>query len=171
MGQKFHKLNSKYGIIDYPILLKDLESIIQEFPKSERKFYEYAIKALKRKLGKRKRFYIWLLQIQSLLNLVLWLSLKRNFYLSLWKAVFRGADTEVVEFKSIKEVDFDIAPNPLGMATMQLGILHLKIKGKLGMSSKRTIRNIDEHSLDKIVAILREQQNKKPVFGLFFLYG
>lgn len=45
MGQKFHKLNSKYGIIDYPILLKDLESIIQEFPKSERKFYEYAIKA------------------------------------------------------------------------------------------------------------------------------
>lgn len=40
MGQKFHKLNSKYGIIDYPILLKDLESIIQEFPKSERKFYE-----------------------------------------------------------------------------------------------------------------------------------
>lgn len=40
---------------------------------------------------------------------------------------------------------------------MQLGILHLKIKGKLGMRSKRTIRNIDEHSLDKIVAILREQ--------------
>ncbi|MFE6377364.1 hypothetical protein ACFVLF_22765, partial [Bacillus subtilis] len=55
MAQKFQKLNYKYGIINYPIFLKELETIIQEFPKSERKFYEYAIKALKKEVGKKEK--------------------------------------------------------------------------------------------------------------------
>ncbi|MEC1539790.1 PH domain-containing protein [Bacillus subtilis] len=158
MGQKFHKLNSKYGIIDYPILLKDLESIIQEFPKSERKFYEYAIKALKKDVKKKEKILHMTSADPKLTKFgFMVITEKKLLFVTMKGGIFGGADTEVVEFKSIKEVDFDIAPNPLGMATMQLGILHLKIKGKLGMSSKRTIRNIDEHSLDKIVAILREQ--------------
>lgn len=56
MTQKSHKLNSKFGIIDYPLFLKDLESFIQEFPKSERKFYEYAFKAFKKSWKKGKDF-------------------------------------------------------------------------------------------------------------------
>lgn len=89
---------------------------------------------------------------------------KKLLFVTMKGGIFGVADTEVVEFKSIKEVDFDIAPNPLGMATMQLGILPLKIKGKLGMSSKRTIRNIDERSLDKIVA----NKIKSPFLGFSF---
>ncbi|KXZ13515.1 hypothetical protein AXI59_04890 [Bacillus nakamurai] len=158
MAQKFQKLNYKYGTIEYPIFLKELESIIQEFPKSERKFYEYAIKALKKEVGKKEKILHITSADPKLTKFgFMVITEKKLLFVTMKGGIFGGADTEAVEFKSIKEVDFDIASSPFGTATMQLGILHLKIKGKLGMSSKRTIRNIDEHSLDRIVSILRDK--------------
>lgn len=124
MAQKFQKLNYKYGIIDYLIFLKELESIIQEFPKSERKFYEYAIKALKKEVGKKEKI-LHITSADPKLTKFGFMVITEKI-VTMKGGIFGGADTEVVEFKSIKEVDFDIAPNPLGMATMQLGILHLK---------------------------------------------
>lgn len=94
MGQKFHKLNSKYGIIDYPILLKDLESIIQEFPKSERKFYEYAIKALKKEVGKKEKILHMTSADPKLTKFgFMVITEKKLLFVTMKGGIFGGADT------------------------------------------------------------------------------
>ncbi|MCK6258180.1 PH domain-containing protein [Fictibacillus sp. KIGAM418] len=73
-----------------------------------------------------------------------------NLYLvSMKMGFFGGAQTEAIPYNNIKSIDFDLAPDPVGIALTNLGILYLEINGIIG-SSKRTIRNIPEEHLDNL---------------------
>jgi len=37
-----------------------------------------------------------------------------------------------VKYEDIKDVDFDVTPNPFGLAQMNLGVVYLGMKGMFG---------------------------------------
>ncbi|MDM8152186.1 PH domain-containing protein [Priestia megaterium] len=82
---------------------------------------------------------------------------KKLYLISLKGGMFGGAEIEPVKYEDVKNVDFDITPNPFGKAQIELGVLYLEIKGLFGGVKKRTIRNIPEEKIDKIVKLVREQ--------------
>lgn len=156
MANKYTKLNYRFGLIEYPVTLKEMEEISLEFPKTERKFYEMTIKALNKVIKEDEKIYSFTSADPKLTKTgFIIITDKKLVLVSMKGGLLGGAETETIQYKDIVEVDFDIAPNPFGMAQMELGILELKIKATLG-SKKRTIRNIPENSLDKIVRIIRE---------------
>lgn len=159
MTSKYTKLNHRFGIIEYPVTLKEMEEISLEFPKTERKFYEFAISALKKIMKPEEQIYSFTSADPKLTKTgFLVITDQKVILVSMKGGLFGGAETEVLTYKDIVGVDFDIAPNPFGAAQMELGILELQIKGMLG-SKKRTIRNIPEQSLDRIVHVLRDFSN------------
>ncbi|MCM3788196.1 PH domain-containing protein [Domibacillus indicus] len=152
---KFTKFNSRFGEIEYPITLSEMEEISLEFPKSERKFYEMAIKALKKVMKPDEKIYSFSSADPKLTKTGFMIIGEQNLYFTTLKGgLMGGADAEVVKYKDIKSVDFDIVPNPFGMAQMELGMVILEMKGMFS-SKKRTIRNIPESNLDAIVERLR----------------
>jgi hypothetical protein len=156
MSTKYTKLNYRFGIIEYPVTLKEMEEIALEFPKSERKFYDFAIKALTKVMGKEEKIYSFTTADPKLTKTGFIVIGENNLYFAWMKGgLLGGAEAETLKYSEIKNVDFDIAPNPLNMAQMELGILILETKGLLG-NKKRTIRNIPEDSLDTIVRIIRD---------------
>lgn len=155
MASKYTKLNSRFGIIEYPVTLKEMEEISLEFPKTERKFYEMAIKSLKKVIKEDERIYSFTSADPKLTKIGFLVVTEIKLVLvSMKGGIMGGADTEIIKYQDIKSVDFDVAPNPIGLSQMELGILYLKLKGLLG-GKKRTIRNIPEHSLDSIVKTIR----------------
>lgn len=159
MANKFTKLNYRFGIIEYPVTLKEMEEIILEFPQTERKFYEFAIKDLKKVLKEDENIFSFSTADPKLTKTgFLVITDKQIVLVSMKGGLFGGAESEVVQYSDIVDVDFDIAPDPLGMAQMELGILNLKTKGGFG-GKKRTIRNIPKNRLDYIVKLIREGSN------------
>ncbi|MGG4042086.1 PH domain-containing protein [Bacillus smithii] len=157
MSAKFTKLNYRFGIIEYPVTLKEMEEISLEFPKSERKFYDFAIDALKKVLKKDEKIYAFTTANPKLTKTGFIVVAEHNLILVTMKGgLFGGAETELIKYDTIKKVDFDIAPDPFGKALMDLGILYLEIKGVFS-SKKRTIRNIPERNLDHVVKVIREK--------------
>lgn len=155
MATKYTKLNSRFGIIEYPVTLKEMEDISLEFPKSERKFYEMAIKALKKSMKDNEKIYSFTSADPKLTKTGFLVVTESNLILvSMKGGLMGGAETEVIKYGDIKSVDFDLAPNPMGLAQMELGIIYLEVKGMLG-NKKRTIRNIPDYSLDSIVKTIR----------------
>jgi len=150
----FVKLNHRYGVLEYPITLKEMEEISKEFPKTERKFYEYAFKALRKVMKENENIYRFDVANPSLTKTGFIVVGEENLYLvSMKGGLFGGADVETVKYADVRDVDFDIIPSP---GVMQGGVLHLKIKGLIG-SKKKTIRNISEHSIDALVKAIRER--------------
>lgn len=157
MSTKYTKLNSRFGIIEYPVSLEEMKEIILELPKSERKFYEIALQPLKVFMKKDEQILLFTIADAKLTKTGFMVITDKKIYLiSLKGGFFGGADIEPIKYEDIKSVDFDIAPNPFGKAQMELGILYLELKGILG-SKKRTIRNIPEEKIDKILKLIREQ--------------
>lgn len=157
MSTKFTKLNSRFGVIEYPVTLKEMEEISLEFPKSERKFYEFAIKALKKDMKDNEQIYSFTSADPKLTKTgFLVITDQKIIFVTMKGGLFGGAETEVLQYKDIVGVDFDIAPNPMGLAQMELGILILEIKGMIG-KKKRTIRNIPQNQLDRIVKLIRDK--------------
>jgi hypothetical protein len=159
MTTKYTNLNYRFGIIEYPVTLREMEEISLEFPKTERKFYEFAIAALKKIVGESEQIFSFTTANPKLTKTGFIIVTNAKIILvSMKGGLFGGAETEIIQYKDIKGVDFDIAPNPFGAAQMELGILELKTKGALG-TKKRTIRNIPENSLDCIVKLIRDFSN------------
>lgn len=70
--------------------------------------------------------------------------------------LFGGAEAEVVKYKDIKEVDFDIAQGLFGISLMNTGIIYLKVKKMLG-TKKRTISNIPDYNVDGVLKAIRNK--------------
>lgn len=152
---KFTKLNQTLGVIEYPVSLEEMKKITLEFPKTERKYYEMSIKALGKTMKKDEKILSFTTADAKLTKTGFMIIGDKNLYFTTHKGgILGGADVEVVKYSDIKNVDFDIAPNLMGMAQMELGIVLLQIKGMIG-SKKRTIRNIPEYNLDYVVNQLR----------------
>lgn len=152
---KFTKFNETLGVIEYPITLEEMKKIILEFPKTERKFYEISIKALNKSMKKDEKILSFTTADSKLTKTGFMIIGDKNLYFTTLKGgLLGGADVEVIKYSDIKNVDFDIAPNPMGIALMELGIVLLEIKALIG-SKKRTIRNIPDYNLDYIVTQLR----------------
>jgi hypothetical protein len=152
---KFVKLNHRYGVLEYPVTLKEMEEISKEFPKTERKFYEYAFKALRKVMKEDEKIYSFDVADPKLTKTGFIVVGEHNLYLVAMKGgLFGGAETEVVKYADIKNVDFDIIKTPI--ALMNTGIIYLEMKGLLG-SKKRTIRNIPDHNIDSIIKAIRER--------------
>lgn len=152
---KFTRFNQTLGVIEYPATLEEMKKIILEFPRTERKIYEMSIKALEKKMKKEEKIFSFNTADSKLTKTGFMIIGESNLYFTTLKGgLMGGADVEVLKYSDIKSVDFDIAPNPLGLAQMELGIILLEIKGMIG-SKKRTIRNIPDYNLDYIVQQLR----------------
>ena len=152
---KYTKLNSRFGILEYPVILDEMESIVQEFPKTERTFYKYAFKELKKVLKKDEKIFSFNGADSKLTKTGFIVVAEHNLiFINLKFGVFGGADSEVIKYKDIASVDFDIIP--VNVSYVESGILYLEIKKMFG-SKKRTIRNISEHNLDNIVKAIRDR--------------
>ncbi|RAS75208.1 hypothetical protein A3864_16200 [Priestia endophytica] len=152
MNTKYTKLNHRFGLLEYPVTLTELQEIILEFPKSERTFYEYALKALEKEIGKNESIYS-LNTADARLTKTGFIVVAESalIFVTMKGGLTGGANTEKVQYKNITEVDFDIVPIA-GNTPMDKGILLLKINNK-----KRTIRNIPEYNLDSLVQAIRER--------------
>lgn len=153
---KFTKLDHQFGIIEYPVTLEDMKTIILDFPKTERKFYEMTIKALAKTMKKDEKIYSFSTANPKMTKTGFMVIGDKNLYLtSLKGGLLGGADVEVIKYSDIKSVDFDITPNPFGLAQMELGVIILEMKAIIG-SKKRKILNIPDYKLDDIVKQLRD---------------
>lgn len=159
MGQ-FTKLNQQFGILEYPVTLEEMKQISLDFPKTERKFYEFAFNALKKVMKKDERIYSFNSANPKLTKTGFIVLAENNLILiSMKGGLLGGADAETIKYKDIKNVDFDIIPSPLGTSAMESGILYLEMKGLLG-GKKRTIRNIPDYHLDSLVKSVRDKISK-----------
>ncbi|HDR7795354.1 TPA: PH domain-containing protein [Bacillus luti] len=154
---KYTKLNERYGVIEYPVTLAEMIAISQELPKTERKFYGYGFDALKKVMKPNEKIYSFEVADPKLTKTGFIVVGEQNLYLVMMKGgLFGGAEAEVVKYKDIKSVDFDIIQGPLGISLMNTGILYLEMKKMFG-SKKRTIRNIPADAIDAIVKEIRNR--------------
>lgn len=160
MSTKYTKLNSRFGIIEYPVSLDEMKEIILELPKTERKFYEIALQPLKVFMKKDEQILLFTIADAKLTKTGFMVITDKKIYLISLKGGFLGgADIEPIKYEDIKNVDFDITPDPFGKAQIELGVLYLEIKALFGGVKKRTIRNIPEEKIDKVVKLVRTQVN------------
>ncbi|WP_342543329.1 PH domain-containing protein [Paenisporosarcina sp. FSL H8-0542] len=154
------KLNQQYLLLEYPVTLEDMERILPELPKTERTYFEYAFKALNKIMKKDEKIYNFNIADPKLTKTGYIVVAEKNLImLSLKGGLFGGMDSEVLKYEDIKDVDFDVTPNPFGLAQMNLGVVYLGMKGMFG-GKKRTIRNIPEENLDNVVSAIRDKVNK-----------
>lgn len=152
------KLNQQYMLMEYPVTINEMERILPELPKTERIYFEFAFKALNKIMKKDEKIYNFNVADPKLIKTGYIVVAERNLiFLSLKGGLFGGMDSEIVKYEDIKSVDFDITPNPFGLAQMNLGIVYLEMKGIFGGSKKRTIRNIPEENLDNVVKAIRDK--------------
>ncbi|KJE29035.1 bacterial PH domain protein [Geobacillus kaustophilus] len=138
-----------------------MEEISKEFPKTERTFYQYAFKALKKVMKEGEKIYSFNVADPKLTKTGFIVVGEHNLYFVAMKGgLFGGAEAEVVKYKDIKSVDFDIIPSPI--ALMNTGIIYLEMKGLFG-SKKRTIRNIPDYNIDSIVKAIRDRISEHSV--------
>ncbi|MGG2091937.1 PH domain-containing protein [Bacillus sp. S13(2024)] len=157
MGSNFTKLNEQYGVIEYPVTLVEMGDISKEFPKTERKFYEFAFNALNKVMKKNEKIYTFEVAHPKLTKTGFIVVGEHNLYFVTMKGgLFGGADAELVKYKDIKNVDFDIIQGPFGVSLMNTGIIYLEMKGLFG-GKKRTIRNIPDYNLDSVVKAIRDR--------------
>lgn len=143
-------LNERYMLVEYPVTLAEMKGSMKDMPKTERLYYEYAFKALRKDMKGTETIHYFTVADSELTKTGFIVVADSNLYLvSIKMGFFGGAQTEAIPYKNIKSIDFDLAPDPFGLALTNLGILYLEIKGIIE-SSKRTIRNIPEEQLDNL---------------------
>ncbi|PEA54973.1 hypothetical protein CON64_09800 [Bacillus pseudomycoides] len=131
--------------------------ISKELPKTERKFYEYAFDALKKVMKTGEKIYYFDVADPKLTKTGFIVVGEHNLYFVMMKGgLFGVAEAEVVKYKDIKSVDFDIIQGMFGVSLMNTGIIYLELKKMFG-SKKRTIRNIPDYNIDSIVKVLRDR--------------
>jgi Bacterial PH domain len=158
MTNKYTKLNERFGLIEFPVSLDEMEQISLEFPKTERTYYEYAIKALRKVMKKDEKIYSFTSADSAFTKTGFMVVAEKNLiFVNLTFGFTGGAVAEVVKYKDIKSVDFDIIPSPFGQ--METGVILLEMKGLIG-TKKRTIRNIPEYNLDSVLNAVRNQVHK-----------
>lgn len=154
---QFTKLDQNMGVIEFPVTLAEMEQTSLEFPKTERKFYEFAFKALKKVMKTDEKIYSFMAANPKLTKTGFIVVAEHNlFFVTMKGGLLGGADAEIVKYKNIKSVDFDIIPGAFGVSLMNTGILYLNLKGVFG-GKKRTIRNIPDYNLDSLVKAIREK--------------
>lgn len=155
---QFTKLNQKFGIIEFPVTLAEMEQISLELPKTERKFYEFAFKALKKVMKTDEKIYSFETADSKLTKTGFIVVAEHNLiFVTMKGGLLGGADTEIVKYTNIKSVDFDIIKGPLGISLINTGILYLELKGGIFGGKKRTVRNIPDYNLDSLVKVIREK--------------
>lgn len=154
---KYTKLDEQFGIIEYPVTLDDMVEISKELPKTERKFYQYAFDALKKVMKAKEAIHYFEVAHPKLTKTGFIVVGEHNLYLVMMKGgLFGGAEAEVVKYKDIKEVDFDIIEELFGVSLMNTGIIYLEMK-KLFGTKKRTIRNIPDYNVDAVLKAIRNK--------------
>ncbi|PGE92019.1 hypothetical protein COE80_28175 [Bacillus pseudomycoides] len=157
MASKYTKLDERFGVIDFPVTLAEMVDISKELPKTERKFYEYAFDALKKVMKSGEKIYAFEVADPKLTKTGFIVVGEHNLYFVMMKGgLFGGAEAEVVKYKDIKSVDFDIIQGPFGVSLMNTGILYLEMKKMFG-SKKRTIRNIPDYNIDALLKTVRDR--------------
>ncbi|CAM4401751.1 hypothetical protein BAMA_18280 [Bacillus manliponensis] len=157
MGSKHTKLNERFSIIDFPVTFAEMVAISKDLPKTERKFYEYAFNALKKNIKQKELIYSFEVADPKLTKTGFIVVAENKLHFVMMKSgLFGEADAESLEYKDIKDVDFDIIRGPLGISLMHTGIIELKVKKMFGTKT-RTIRNIPEYNLDLVVEAIRQR--------------
>ncbi|MBF7156029.1 PH domain-containing protein [Bacillus albus] len=157
MGDKYTKINERYGVLEYPVTLAEITNISKELPKTERKYYEYAFVALKKVMKAKEAIHFFEVADPKLTKTGFIVVGEYNLYLVMMKGgLFGGAEAEVIKYKDIKNVDFDIIEGPFGISLMNTGIIYLEMK-KLFGSKKRTIRNIPDYNVDSVLKAIRNK--------------
>ncbi|MFA2694762.1 PH domain-containing protein [Bacillus mycoides] len=154
---KYTKIDERFGVIEYPVTLTEMVEISKEFPKTERNYYQSAFDALKKVMKAKEAIHCFEVADPKFTKTGFIVVGEHNLYFVMMKGgLFGGAEAEVVKYKDIKEVDFDIAQGLFGISLMNTGIIYLKVKKMLG-TKKRTINNIPDYSVDGVLNAIRNQ--------------
>lgn len=144
-------------MIEFPTTLNELEKVSSKIPKSEREFLKIAFKSLHKIIKKNDKIHSFLTADPKLTKTgFIVLTDKAIILISLHGGLRGKAETEIIKYKKIKSVDFDITKNILNKSFGNPGILHLTIKKILG-KKKRKIRNIPEEHIDSLVQKIKEK--------------
>ncbi|MEG7342493.1 PH domain-containing protein [Bacillus cereus] len=154
---KYTKIDERFGVIEYPVTLNEMVDISKELPKTERTYYKYAFEALKKVMKAKELIHCFEVADPKLTKPGFIVVGEHNLYLVMMKGgFFGGAEAEVVKYKDIKEVDFDIIEGMFGISFMNTGIIYLEIKKMFG-TKKRTIRNIPDYNVDGVLKAIRNK--------------
>ncbi|MGU3372672.1 PH domain-containing protein [Bacillus mycoides] len=154
---KYTKIDERFGIIEYPVTLEEMIEISKELPKTERTYYQYAFDALRKVMKAKEAIHYFEVANPKLTKIGFIVVGEHNLYLLMMKGgLFGGAEAEVVKYKDIKDVDFDITPNLFGVSNMNTGVIYLETKKMLG-TKKRTIGNIPEYNIDALLNTIRDR--------------
>ncbi len=153
---KFTKIDERFGVIEYPVTLTEMVEISKEFPKTERTYYQYAFKALRKVMKPKEVIHFFEGASTKLTKTGFIVVGEHNLYFVMMKGgFFGGAEAEVIKYKDIKSVDFDIIPGLFGSSNAT-GIIYLKIKKMLG-TKKRSISNIPDYNIDALLKVIRDR--------------
>ncbi|PHA94944.1 hypothetical protein COE79_29310 [Bacillus toyonensis] len=154
---KYTKIDERFGVIEYPVTLAEMVEISKELPKTERTYYQYAFDALKKVMKAKESIHCFEVANPKLTKIGFIVVGDYNLYLVMMKGgLFGGAEAEVIKYKDIKNVDFDIAPNVFGLSNVNTGVIYLEIKKMLG-TKKRTISNIPDYNVDGVLKAIRHK--------------
>lgn len=154
---KYTKIDERFGVIEYPVTLNEMVEISKELPKTERKYYQYAFDALKKVMKAKEAIHYFEVADPKLTKTGFIVVGEQNLYLVMMKGgLFGGAEAEVVKYKDIKGVDFDIIQGPFGISLMNTGIIYLEMNKMFG-TKKRTIRNIPDYNVDGVLIAIRNK--------------
>ncbi|ALZ64497.1 hypothetical protein FORC13_p012 (plasmid) [Bacillus cereus] len=155
--KNYTKLDERFGIIEYPVTLTEMVEISKELPKTTRQYYKYAFDALKKVMKAKEAIYFFEVAYLKLPKTGFIVVGEHNLYLVMMKGgFFGGAEAEIVKYKDIKNVDFDITPNLFGVSNMNTGVIYFETKKILG-TKKRTISNIPDHNIDALLKVIRDR--------------
>ncbi|PEF15740.1 PH domain-containing protein [Bacillus cereus] len=154
---KYTKIDERFGVIEYPVTLNEMVEISKELPKTERKYYQFAFDALKKVMKAKENIHCFEVANPKLTKIGFVVVGDHNLYLVMMKGgLFGGAEAEVIKYKDIKNVDFDIAPNLFGLSNVNTGVIYLEIKKMLG-TKRRTISNIPDYNVDGVLKSIRNK--------------
>ncbi|HDR7242633.1 TPA: PH domain-containing protein [Bacillus mobilis] len=154
---KYTKIDERFGVIEYPVTLTEMTEISKELPKTERTYYQYAFAALKKVMKAKEAIHCFEVANPKLTKFGFIVVGDHNLYLVMMKGgLFGGAEAEVIKYKDIKNVDFDITPNLFGLSNVNTGVIYLEIKKMLG-TKKRTISNIPDYNVDVVLKAIRNK--------------
>ncbi|QWI73070.1 PH domain-containing protein (plasmid) [Bacillus mycoides] len=147
---KYTTIDERFGVIDYPVTLTEMVEISKELPKMERKYYQHTFDALKKFMKAKEAIHYSEAANPKLTKTGFIVVGEHNLYLVMMKGgLFGDAEAEVVKFKDIKEVDFDIIEGVFVISLMNKGIIYLEMKKMFG-TKKRTIRNVPDYTVDAV---------------------
>lgn len=100
---KYTKIDERFDAIEYPVTLTEMVEISKEFPKTERKYYQYAFDALKKVMKAQEAIHYFEVAEPKLTKTGFIVVGEHNLYIVMMKdGLFGGAKAEIVKYKDIK---------------------------------------------------------------------